>query len=341
MTYPAQRRLAAFFAIAVAFSACSDLGEPLPGSQSLSKNKVDIGLVTVGSTGEGSLTITSGGPGALTGEATIQADTAGTFSLVGGGSYALGVDETIDLTIRFSPDSSTLFQVGAWLVLASNDSSATLDSVEILGKGTLTLLADLDVSATALNFGTLTPGQSDTTLALTISSIGSVPASVSNIEVAGTGFSATNLAFPFDLAVGAETTIDITFTPPALGSYTGSITIISSAQNSPMTVDLSGSQADPVSFAASVLPVITASCGGTNCHLGGKSQAGLSLETHASLMTGSNGGAVVIPGDGAGSLIIRKLRGTAGSQMPKGSPALPDSIISTIEIWIDQGAIDN
>ena len=87
--------------------------------------------------------------------------------------------------------------------------------------------------------------------------------------------------------------------------------------------------------------MLTANCGGGNCHLNGNSQAGLSLDTYSSLMAGSNSGAVVIPGDGAGSLIIRKLRGTAGTRMPRGSPALPDSTIGTIEIWIDQGALDN
>ena len=101
------------------------------------------------------------------------------------------------------------------------------------------------------------------------------------------------------------------------------------------------SQSETVSFAASVLPVLTANCGGGNCHLSGKSQVGLSLETYASLMAGSDNGPVVIAGDGAGSLIIRKLRGTAGTRMPQGNLALPGSTISTIEIWIDQGALDN
>ncbi|MCH7575707.1 MAG: choice-of-anchor D domain-containing protein [Candidatus Marinimicrobia bacterium] len=341
MTYSVQRLLAAIFAVAVTFNACSDLGEPLPGSQSLSTNKIDIGLVTVGFTGDGILTITSGGPGALTGKAAIQADTAGAFNLVSGGSYSLGIGETIDLTIGFSPDSATLFQVGAWLVLESNDASATVDSVELLGEGTLTLLAELGASATTLNFGSLTPDQSDTTLALTINSTGLVLASVTNIEVTGEGFTAAALAFPFDLVVGADTTLNITFTPPALGSYIGSVTITSISRNSLITVDLLGSQSEPVSFAASVLPVLTANCGAGNCHLNGKSQEGLSLETYASLLAGSDNGPVVIAGDGAGSLIIRKLRGTAGTRMPQGNPALPDSTISTIEIWIDQGALDN
>jgi len=342
MTYSIDRLLAAIFAIALTFSACTDLGEPLPGSQSLSENKIDIGLVTVGFIGERTITITSGGPGTLTGTATIQADTSGKFSLAGGGSYSLAVDETLDLTVRFAPDSSAIGKIGAWLVLVSNDTSAPVDSVEILGEGTLTLLADLGVSATTLNFGTLPPDQTDATLPLTISNIGSASASISNIVVAGNGFSATALAFHITIDVGADTTIDVTFTPRALGSYTGSVTITANSQNSPITINLRGNQAGTVSFAASVMPILTANCGGGNCHLNGKARVGLSLETYASLMAGSNGGAVVNPGDGAGSLIIRKLRGTApGSQMPQGSPALPDSTISTFEFWIDQGALDN
>jgi len=75
------------------------------------------------------------------------------------------------------------------------------------------------------------------------------------------------------------------------------------------------------------------------CHGG---SGGLTLTSYQALMAGGNSGPAVIPGNGAGSLLVRKLRGTApGSQMPQGGTPLPDSTISTISLWIDQGALNN
>ena len=57
----------------------------------------------------------------------------------------------------------------------------------------------------------------------------------------------------------------------------------------------------------------------------------------------SNNGPVIIPNNGSGSLIVKKLQGVGpGSRMPP-EPAskLSDSKIETIKIWIDQGAKNN
>ena len=59
-------------------------------------------------------------------------------------------------------------------------------------------------------------------------------------------------------------------------------------------------------------------------------------------MSGGNSGSVVTPGDGSGSLLVKKLRGTAaGNQMPQGGAYWDESNINLIEIWIDEGALDN
>lgn len=57
----------------------------------------------------------------------------------------------------------------------------------------------------------------------------------------------------------------------------------------------------------------------------------------------SSHGPVVTPYDGEGSVIVRKLRGTAGfgNQMPQGGPYLSGAEIETIARWIKQGARNN
>jgi len=98
-----------------------------------------------------------------------------------------------------------------------------------------------------------------------------------------------------------------------------------------------GDNSTCVNFLTEIKPLFS-SC--TGCHGG---SGGLSLSTHTSLMIGGNSGAVVTPGDGSGSLLVKKLRGTAsGSQMPKnGPPYLDPATINLIETWIDEGALDN
>jgi len=93
-----------------------------------------------------------------------------------------------------------------------------------------------------------------------------------------------------------------------------------------------------VSFSGFVSPTFQI-YGCPSCHGG---SGGFTLTSYQALIAGGNSGPAVIPGNGAGSLLIRKLLGTApGSQMPLGGTPLPDTTISTISLWIDQGALNN
>ena len=100
-----------------------------------------------------------------------------------------------------------------------------------------------------------------------------------------------------------------------------------------------GVNSEDISYKDDIQPMFNASC--TNYH---GNRGGLSLRTYASLMKGtSNNGPVVIPNDGAGSLIVKKLQGTApGDRMPQ-EPASKwsDSKIEMVKKWIDQGALNN
>ena len=96
-----------------------------------------------------------------------------------------------------------------------------------------------------------------------------------------------------------------------------------------------------VSFSNDVFPVLVNS-GCTGCH-GGTNN--LFVDTYAHLMSGSSiHGPVVTPGNGEGSVIIKKLRGTAtfvGERMPQGGPYLANAVIDKISLWITQGAKNN
>lgn len=91
-----------------------------------------------------------------------------------------------------------------------------------------------------------------------------------------------------------------------------------------------------VSYANDVRPLLESRCG--TCHMGKVVSAGLNMKTYPSLMTGSENGAVILPGDARGSLLIKKV--TSG-QMPKRGPKLTPAQIQLITDWINAGALDN
>lgn len=91
-----------------------------------------------------------------------------------------------------------------------------------------------------------------------------------------------------------------------------------------------------VSFATDILPIFESRC--INCHGGQRTQEGLDLKTHASLMTGSNNGAVVTPGDAAHSLLVELV---VTQKMPKRGPKLTPPQVQLITEWVNQGALDN
>lgn len=95
-----------------------------------------------------------------------------------------------------------------------------------------------------------------------------------------------------------------------------------------------------ISYAQQIQPIFNASCGGSQCHIGGTAN-GLSLSSYSSLMQGGNSGAVVIPGNPDNSIIIRRLEGDITPQMPFGRSPLPQATIQLIRDWIAEGAHDN
>ncbi|NLF72897.1 MAG: hypothetical protein GX575_28000 [Candidatus Anammoximicrobium sp.] len=99
-------------------------------------------------------------------------------------------------------------------------------------------------------------------------------------------------------------------------------------------------EAAGISFASDIAPLLVEKC--LNCHGGDRERrpsARLSLVTFVGLMRGGVRGPTIAAGDAAGSLLVRKLKGTAdGERMPKDQPPLSDAEVAKIEQWIAAGA---
>ena len=100
-----------------------------------------------------------------------------------------------------------------------------------------------------------------------------------------------------------------------------------------------------VSYSRDVQPILQANC--MSCHQqggAGEQASGFSMATYDDLMKGTSGGAMIVPGDSAGSnlLVLMEGRADPSISMPHGSKdSVSKADIDTIRRWIDQGAKKN
>lgn len=73
------------------------------------------------------------------------------------------------------------------------------------------------------------------------------------------------------------------------------------------------------------------------CHSAQGASLGLRLDTYEATLAGSSKGAVLLPGDPAGSELLRRLRGESLPRMPFLSYPLPPREIDLIERWVEAG----
>ena len=90
-------------------------------------------------------------------------------------------------------------------------------------------------------------------------------------------------------------------------------------------------------FERDVQPVFRKRCSG--CHGAAQQLSGLRLDDREAAMKGGYSGAVIKPGDGAGSAIVQRLVGQKGLMaMPPGPKRLAEEEIAVVRSWIDAGA---
>lgn len=106
----------------------------------------------------------------------------------------------------------------------------------------------------------------------------------------------------------------------------------------PMLTVTQATGKETVSFSADIAPVLNQQC--ANCHGNNQRPSGrFNLTTFQNLLRGGESGAPIVPGKPEESLLIKMVKGTAGSQrMPANQPPLADAVIARLETWIKEGA---
>src|SRR5213592_1542719 len=95
---------------------------------------------------------------------------------------------------------------------------------------------------------------------------------------------------------------------------------------------------NPVDFGRDIAPVLKKRC--VPCHGAALQQSGLRLDSREALLKGGSSGPVIVPGDSAGSRLIRLVGGADPEVvMPPAGPRLSGVEVGLFRAWIDTGAV--
>jgi hypothetical protein len=200
---------------------------------------VNFGTVTVGQTN--SQTITLSNPGSANLNVTQFAGPGTGFGLTGlAMPLTLAPGKSTTFTLSFTPTSGTSSSSSLTLISNAPNSPTT---IPLSGTGLAPVL-QLTPSTTSLSFGSqaLNAGA---TQSVTLTNTGNAAVSISQVNVTGTGFTLSGSAPLVTLSAGQAASFSVTFTPTAAGSDAGSASVVSTAANSPLSISLSGSGAQP------------------------------------------------------------------------------------------------
>jgi mono/diheme cytochrome c family protein len=89
-------------------------------------------------------------------------------------------------------------------------------------------------------------------------------------------------------------------------------------------------------FSRDIAPILVGNCIG--CHNPERRRGNFDLTTFEKLMTGSESGPVVVPGEPAGSPLVRHIKGEDEPRMPLDNRELAPQAIAKIEAWVKSGA---
>ena len=110
--------------------------------------------------------------------------------------------------------------------------------------GTSQASASLVMDPTSLDFGSVTEGTS-TTQAVLVSNTGAANATITQLQLnnASAAFSTSGLNLPITLTPGQTTSFAVTYAPQTAGTSTSTVSLISNATNSTVTLSLAGAAA--------------------------------------------------------------------------------------------------
>jgi hypothetical protein len=202
----------------------------------------------------------------------------------------------LTLPLTLVPNQSTTFGVvftpasaGAAngnLSITESGSSTTLD-VALSGTGVTP--ATLSATPSSLTFSNVTVGQNQTQTE-TVKNTGGMNATLSQVTVAGTGFSISGITAPLTLTAGQSASFSVTFAPQSTTSSSGSVLVSSNATNPALSIALSGTAVSQSqgTLAASAVNTGSVVVGTSGSQTGTLSASGASVSVTSVSLSGAN-----------------------------------------------------
>lgn len=315
-----------------------------PGQLTPTPSPVSFGTIQVGSHQATTVILANTGGMDLTiNQATLSG--AG-FSL---GNLALPITvsagTSTTATVTFAPTGSGNFTGSVTFAITTNQSNSNV-VLNLSGAGVLA--GTLSPNPSTLSFGAVDVGSSNH-LSETLTNTGGSAVTITQATPSGAGFSISGLSLPVTLAVSQSVSFTAIFAPGSAGSASGSLSIVSDASNSTLSIPLSGTgvvpgtlAANPTSLAfgtvqvgkSSSLSETLTNSGGSSLTISaamasgsGFSLSGLSLPLNltagqstsftvvfAPSTSGSASGTVTITSNGSNSSLSIPLSGTGAAQ---------------------------
>jgi hypothetical protein len=256
MQKTAQRQLVPLFAILLGLAGslglvgCSGVASsttppppppPPTAAISVTPSNVAFGNVPTGLTNTQTMSVSNSGYADLN---ITQASVTGAGFAMSGltAPVTIAAGRSSTFTVAFNPTTATGFNGS--LSLTSNASNSPTMGIPLSGTG-VTQVLQLSVGPNAVAFGNVPAGNSGTQ-PLTLTNSGNANVTVSQITVSGTALSETGITLPVTLSPNQTASFNAVFAPTGAVNLNGTITVVSTASNSPTVVSATGTGYVPV-----------------------------------------------------------------------------------------------
>jgi len=207
---------------------------------SLNPAQISFGNVNMGSNHTNSVTISNSGPADLTIEQATLSGAGFTMSNMAL-PMTLHASGSTSATLTFAPSSAGSFSGS--VTFATNGAQGNV-SLPLSGTGVAPTPGSLSANPTSLSFGNIQMGGTSSNWE-TVTNTGGTTVNISQATVTGSAFSVSGLTLPTALTSGGSVTFTATFAPTSAGAASGSLSLVSDASNSPLTIGLSGTATTP------------------------------------------------------------------------------------------------
>jgi phospholipase C len=190
---------------------------------------LSFGTVHIGSKSSQKVTLTNFGSSSATinqiftvGSGYSQKNTCGS---------ALGPGASCTITVAYIPTSSSSLALGNLVVNSSDPASPHTDRLSATGTA-------VSLNPQTLNFGNVVVGTTSPAQKITLNNTGTTMLTFASIT-ASSNYGETDNCLT-GVPPGGHCAINVTFTPPGVGTFAGTITLVDNDGTSPQTVNLTG-----------------------------------------------------------------------------------------------------